>query len=118
MNQLKCLLCIDKYQESLHWGWRLFFLYIWIFKLLHTKFDSTILKITSSFKFDTNRTFERPRKAADVVDPNAPDDKAKAPKLGIPLLYALAMADGWFPRPIAVNGGRTPGLPMPFMPLT
>ena len=49
----------------------------------------------SNWSFDTNRTFERPRRAADVDDPNAPDDaKAKAPKLGIPLLYALAMADG------------------------
>jgi hypothetical protein len=62
---------------------------------------------------DTSKTFESPRNAAGLFEFNAPDEaKAKAPKLGIPLLYAFAMAVG-VPRPIAVKGGKTPGAPIP-----
>lgn len=43
-------------------------------------------QITSSFKLDTSKTFDNPRKAPGLFEPKAPvDAKAKAPKLGIPL---------------------------------
>jgi hypothetical protein len=72
--------------------------------------------ITSSFKLDTNKTLDNPRKAPGVEEPRAPvDARAKAPRLGIPLPYALANAGA--PNPIAVKGGRTPGVPMPFTAL-
>jgi hypothetical protein len=72
-----------------------------------------IKKITSSFKLDTNKTFDNPRKAPGLLEPRAPDDaRAKAPKLGMPLPYALASEGA--PSPIAVNGGKTPAVPIPF----
>jgi hypothetical protein len=72
------------------------------------------MQFTSSFKLDTNKTLESPRNAPGLFEFNPDCANAKAPKLGIPLLYAL-MAVG-VPRPIAVKGGKTPGAPP--IPLT
>lgn len=67
---------------------------------------------TSSFRFDTSKTFENPLNAAGFADPKAPVvAKANAPRLGIPP-PPYAPPSG-VPRPRA-NGGKTPVAPNPF----
>lgn len=65
-------------------------------------------------RLDTKSTFDKPRIAPGFAELSAPVEvNANAPILGIPPLYALAIAVG-VPSPIAVNGGKTPGPPIPF----
>lgn len=61
---------------------------------------------TSSFRFDTSKTFENPLNAAGFAEPKAPVvAKANAPRLGIPP-PPYAPPSG-VPSPRA-NGGKTP----------
>lgn len=68
--------------------------------------------LTSSFKFDTSRTFDMPRSWDWFVCPMpVVVANVNAPRLGIALPYALVV--NGVPSPSA-NGGITPGAPIPF----
>lgn len=72
-------------------------------------------KLTSSFKFETSRTFDIPRIDAGFVWPMpVVVANANAPRLGIALPYAPVV--NGVPKPKA-NGGITLGAPRPFTTL-
>lgn len=81
---------------------------------MEDKWQKLVKVLTSSLRLDTKSTFDKPRNAPGFAELNAPVEvNVNAPMLGIPPLYAFAIAVG-VPSPIAVNGGKTPGPPIPF----